>query len=233
MMQANTDENLKVLIVDDDEQIRRWICRLLDQVGIPYAEFSTAEEFLENFDPNARGCVLLDMRMPGMGGRVLHENLMDMGAEIPVLFMTGFGEVSVAVEALQKGAVEFIEKPMRAQDLLDRVQKALLLDTEQHAKRHQQQEHDRILDRLTPREHEVVELILKGFTNKQIAFKLSVSPQAIDARKNKAMRKLGLNSVAELVAFVMHTRDKSRGSGKTWATTKTRREEPPDPERRS
>ena len=232
-MQSSADDKSTVFIVDDDDQVRRWVGRLLDEVDLPHAEFSTAEEFLEVFDPSARGCVLLDMRMPGMGGRVLHENLTDMGAEIPVLFMTGFGEVSVAVEALQKGAVEFIEKPMRAQDLLDRVQKALQLDAEQHEQRHQQEEHDRILDRLTPREHEVVELILKGFTNKQIAFELSVSPQAIDARKNNAMRKLGLDSVAELVAFVMRTRGKPKGTAKIWAASTKRRKEPPDRARRS
>ena len=195
-----------VFIIDDDAGVRRWIARLLDTVGIAHEQFERAEEFLESFDPGAPGCVLLDVRMPGMGGRALQERLLELGAEIPILFMTGFGEVSMAVDSLQKGAVEFLEKPIKGQDLLDRVQKAVDKDAAQRQRRRSQDGNVRVLDRLTPREHQVVELILQGHNNKRIAHKLSVSSQAIDARKANLMRKLGVTSVAELVAFVMSCR---------------------------
>lgn len=195
-----------VFIVDDDTAVRKWVTRLLDTVGIAHAQFEKAEEFLERFDSDAPGCVLLDVRMPGMGGRVLQEKLAELGAEIPILFMTGFGEVSMAVDVLQKGAVEFLEKPIKGQDLLDRVQKALERDATQRSRKSTREENVRVLDRLTPRERQVVELIMEGHSNKMIAYKLSVSSQAIDARKINAMRKLGVSSVAELVAFVVTCR---------------------------
>jgi FixJ family two-component response regulator len=157
--------------------------------------------------PDSPGCLLLDVRMPGMGGRVLQDELTARGIEIPILFMTGFGEVSMAVEALQKGAVDFLEKPLSAQRLLDRVQVALKADSERRGSRACGERHAQALALLTPRERQVVDLILDGLSNKQIAFKLSVSSQAIDARRLNAMKKLGVDSIAELVAFVL------RGTG--------------------
>ena len=201
-----------VFVIDDDPRVRRWIIRLLDTVGIAHAEFEKAEGFLEHFDPDAPGCILLDVRMPGMGGRVLHEKLVEMGVEIPILFMTGFGEVSIAVDVLQKGAVEFLEKPIKGQDLLDRVQKSLDLDAKQRTRKRSREEKFRVLERLTPRERQVVDLILEGHSSKRIAYKLSVSSQAIDARRANAMRKLGVTSMAELVAFVLSHRSDSESS---------------------
>ncbi len=201
-----------VFVIDDDPRVRRWIIRLLDTVGIAHAEFEKAEEFLEHFAPDAPGCILLDVRMPGMGGRVLHEKLVEMGVEIPILFMTGFGEVSIAVDVLQKGAVEFLEKPIKGQDLLDRVQKSLDLDAKQRTRKRSREEKVRVLERLTPRERQVVDLILEGHSSKRIAYKLSVSSQAIDARRANAMRKLGVTSMAELVTFVLSQRGDSESS---------------------
>ncbi|MDP6990505.1 MAG: response regulator [Planctomycetota bacterium] len=198
-----------VYIVDDDERIRRFIGRLLDEVGVAHAEFENAECFLEQFDPDAPGCLLLDVRMPGMGGRVLQDELTARGVDIPILFMTGFGDVSMAVEALQKGALDFLEKPLSPQRLLDRVQVALKADADRRRDRARSADNARALALLTPRERQVVDLILDGLSNKQIAFELSVSSQAIDARRLNAMKKLGVDSVAELVAFVL----RSDGSG--------------------
>ncbi len=195
-----------VFIVDDDDRIRRLIERLLDEVGIAHAGFENAEHFLEEFVPDSPGCLLLDVRMPGMGGRVLQDELAARGIEIPILFMTGFGEVSMAVEALQKGAMDFLEKPLSPQRLLDRVQVALKADASRRVSQARREKREMVLARLTPRELQVVDLLLAGHSNKQIAYKLSVSSQAIDARRLNAMKKLGVDSVAELVALVLRSR---------------------------
>ncbi|MDE0916610.1 MAG: LuxR C-terminal-related transcriptional regulator, partial [Planctomycetota bacterium] len=126
---------------------------------------------------------------------------------LPILFMTGYGEVSVAVEALHHGAVDFLEKPLSPQQLIDRVQVALKEDDERRSRESVRDEHASIMSQLTERELEVVEMLLKGKTNKQIAYKLSVSSQAIDARRLNAMKKLGVSSVAELVALVLRIRN--------------------------
>ena len=196
-----------VYVVDDDERIRRLIGRLLDDVGIAHQAFPDAESFLEGFVPGSPGCLLLDVRMPGMGGRVLQDTLIERKITLPILFMTGYGEVSVAVEALHHGAVDFLEKPLSPQQLIDRGQVALKEDNERRSRESVREEHASIMSQLTERELEVVEMLLKGKTNKQIAYKLSVSSQAIDARRLNAMKKLGVSSVAELVALVLRIRN--------------------------
>jgi FixJ family two-component response regulator len=196
-----------VYVVDDDERIRRLIGRLLDDVGIAHQAFPDAESFLEEFVPGSPGCLLLDVRMPGMGGRVLQDTLIERNINLPILFMTGYGEVSVAVEALHHGAVDFLEKPLSPQQLIDRVQVALNEDHERRSRDSVREEHASTMSQLTEREMEVVEMLLEGKTNKQIAYKLSVSSQAIDARRLNAMKKLGVASVAELVALVLRIRN--------------------------
>jgi len=196
-----------VYVVDDDERIRRLIGRLLDDVGIAHQAFPDAESFLEEFVPGSPGCLLLDVRMPGMGGRVLQDTLIERNITLPILFMTGYGEVSVAVEALHHGAVDFLEKPLSPQQLIDRVQVALNEDNERRSRESVREEHASTMSQLTEREMEVVEMLLEGKTNKQIAYKLSVSSQAIDARRLNAMKKLGVASVAELVALVLRIRN--------------------------
>ncbi len=195
-----------VYVVDDDERIRRLIGRLLDDVGIAHEAFPDAESFLEEFVPGSPGCLLLDVRMPGMGGRVLQDTLIERKINLPILFMTGYGEVSVAVEALHHGAVDFLEKPLSPQRLLDRVQVALKADASRRVSQARREKREMVLARLTPRELQVVDLLLAGHSNKQIAYKLSVSSQAIDARRLNAMKKLGVDSVAELVALVLRSR---------------------------
>ena len=157
-------------------------------------------------DTDTAGCLLLDVRMPGMGGRLLQDRLKERGIELPILFMTGHGEVSMAVEALHKGAVDFLEKPFSSQVLIERVQLALEQDARHRARSEEFEEGERLLSRLTDRERQVVDLILKGLSNKQIAFELSVTPQAIDARRLNAMKKLQVTSIAELVTVVLRYR---------------------------
>ena len=203
------NQDPKVFIVDDDDAVRRYIGRLLDQVGIEHEGYPSAEEFLETMDPGSPGCLLLDVRMPGMGGRALQDRLTEKGISLPILFMTGHGEVSMAVEALHKGAVDFLQKPFNDQALLDRVQSAIRQDAQEREATEKREAGERRLSQLTPRELEVVDLVMEGLSNKQIAFKLSVSPQAIDARRSNAMKKLGVSSIAELITVVLKSRGES------------------------
>lgn len=196
----------KVFIVDDDEAVRRYLGRLLDTVGLAHEGFASAEDFLEGVDPSSPGCLLLDVRMPGMGGRVLQDRLTERGVEIPILFMTGHGEISMAVEAMHKGAVDFLQKPFDDQSLIDRVQVALERDVQNRSRAKKREDGKRQLAKLTERETQVVDLVLQGLSNKQIAFKLSVSPQAIDARRSNAMKKLRVDSIAQLITVVLRYR---------------------------
>jgi len=198
-----------VFIVDDDESIRRYLGRLLDQVGLAHQEYASAEEFLSSVTTDTSGCLLLDVRMPGMGGRLLQDRLKERGIVIPILFMTGHGEVSMAVEAMHKGAVDFLEKPFNSQVLIERVQLALEQDARRRALSDEREEGERLLARLTDRENQVVDLILKGLSNKQIAYELSVTPQAIDARRVNVMKKLQVTSIAELVTVVLRYRSEA------------------------
>ena len=195
-----------MFIVDDDDAVRRYLGRLLDQVGIAHDSYASAEEFLESMDPQSPGCLLLDVRMPGMGGRVLQDRLSERGIDLPILFMTGHGEISMAVEAMHKGAVDFLQKPFHDQALIDRVQVALKRDADHRLKAREREAGERLLSQLTEREVQVVDLVMRGMSNKQIAFELSVSPQAIDARRSNAMKKLGVSSIAELITVVLRLR---------------------------
>lgn len=196
----------KVFIVDDDEAVRRYLGRLLDTVGLAHEGYACAEDFLDGVDTSSPGCLLLDVRMPGMGGRVLQDRLTERGVEIPILFMTGHGEISMAVEAMHKGAIDFLQKPFDDQSLIDRVQVALERDAQNRSQAKKREDGQRQLAKLTERETQIVDLVLQGLSNKQIAFKLSVSPQAIDARRSNAMKKLGVDSIAQLITVVLRYR---------------------------
>lgn len=192
-----------VFIVDDDPAILKSTARLLEEVAQPSATFQSANEFLESYDPAQAGCLVLDVRMPGMSGTELHKKLLADGVTIPIIIVTGHGDVPMAVEALQRGAIGFIEKPIRPQVLIDHIQRALARDYES---RRSEAERDVIAARvalLTPREREVVDLAVAGMTNKRIAARLGVSSQAIDAHRAKAMTKMGADSVPELVKFML------------------------------
>jgi FixJ family two-component response regulator len=188
-----------VFVVDDDEDIRRSLRRLLQQVDLRVEEFSNASDFLDAHDPARPGCLLLDVRMPEMSGPELQERMLERNDPLPIIFITAHGDVPMAVECMKRGAVEFIEKPFRAQRVLDAIQRALRLDGDDRASRLEVDEAKRRLSLLTPRQREVVELAVTGLTNGDIARKLGVSSQAIDAHRSKAMQKLGLTNLADLV----------------------------------
>ncbi len=192
-----------VMVVDDDSGVRNAMRALLKSVGLESALYASAQEFLVAWQPAQPGCLVLDIRMPGMSGLELQEQLNLRGAIIPVIFMTGHGDVPMAVEAMQHGAFDFLQKPFRDQDLLDRIQKAIAKDA---TLRTSLGEHDRIrahLETLTAREREVLDLMTQGKQNKAIAQDLGVSPRTIEIHRARVMEKMSAQSVAELVRMML------------------------------
>jgi len=192
-----------VYIVDDDNGVRSSIRVLMKSVGLPSATFASAQEFLTGYHPSHGGCVILDIRMPGMSGLELQEQLNERGAVIPVIFITGHGDVPMAVDAMRHGAFDFLQKPFRDQDLVDRVQQAMARDRET---REGLKEHGRIRARiasLTPREREVLDLLTLGKANKMMAQDLGLSQRTVEIHRAHVMEKMGAKSVAQLVRMVL------------------------------
>jgi two-component system, LuxR family, response regulator FixJ len=196
-------KNPLVMVVDDDSGIRNAMRALLKSVGLESMQYASAQDFLGAYQPSQPGCLVLDIRMPGMSGLELQQQLNLRGAVIPVIFMTGHGDIPMAVEAMQHGAFDFLQKPFRDQDLLDRIQRAIVKDGEL---RQSLGEHARIkthLESLTPREREVLDLMTQGKQNKVIAQDLGVSPRTIEIHRARVMEKMNAQSVAELVRMML------------------------------
>jgi RNA polymerase sigma factor (sigma-70 family) len=197
-----------VNIVDDDAGVRTSIGMLLKSVGIPSSIYASAREFLDAHDASRPGCLVLDIRMPGMSGLDLQQELNARGVSLPLIFITGHGDVPMAVEAMRSGAFDFLQKPFRDQELIDRVQRALERDAEnRRAAEERRQIRDR-LETLTPREREVLELMAQGKPNKVMAGDLGLSQRTVEIHRAHVMEKMGADSVAQLVSMVL-----SSGSG--------------------
>jgi FixJ family two-component response regulator len=196
-----------VFIVDDDEAVRDSLSLLFRSVDLPVSTFSSASEFLDNYDPVAPGCLILDVRLPGMSGLELQQQLLADGADVPIVFITGHGDVPMAVRAMREGAVDFLQKPFSDQDLLDRVQQAL---AEQAERRRRDASHAEIaerIERLTPREHEVMGLVVEGLANKVIANRLGMSQRTVEVHRANVMHKMEAESLAQLVHFVVEVEE--------------------------
>ena len=200
--QAPTPEQI-IYLVDDDEALRDSLAWLLESQGFKVAAFASAEDFLKAWRPEFNGCLLLDVRMPGMSGLELHERLRAQYSTLPIIFITGHGDVPMAVAALKKGAVDFIEKPFNDTELLRLVSQCLVSEQEHRARRRQDAEVSRRLDQLTQREREVLDLIIAGKLNKQIADVLGISIKTVEVHRARVMEKMGANSLAELVQHVV------------------------------
>jgi FixJ family two-component response regulator len=188
-----------VFIVDDDAAVRDSIQELVESVGLQAEGFDSALAFLDAFRTQSPGCLVLDVRMAEMSGLVLQKRLNELEARIPVIVLTGHGDVPMAVQAMRNGAMDFIQKPYREQALLDSINAALALDA---ATRHSSGAADDIEQRLvdlTGREREVLGQILAGLTSKEIARELNVSPRTVEAHRKNLLRKLGAGSVKELM----------------------------------
>jgi FixJ family two-component response regulator len=198
---SRRDEPL-VYVIDDDDAIRDSLDMLLESMGLARRVFASAFEFLEAYDPEQHACLVADIRMPGMSGLDLQEKLNEMRAGIPIVFITGHGDVPMAVNAMKAGATDFIQKPFRDQDLLDRINKGLALDREGRERRAQEQKIRQLLELLTPRETEVMQRVVRGQANKVIAMDLGVSQRTVELHRARVMRKLKMRSLADLVSAV-------------------------------
>ncbi len=192
-----------VFVVDDDFGVRSSIRVLMKSIGLPATPYASAKEFLAAYDAAQPGCLVLDIRMPGMSGLELQEELNSRGAVLPVIFVSGHADIPMAVEAMRHGAFDFLQKPFRDQDLIDRVQQALARDRET---REALKEHESIRARLatlTPREQDVLELLTAGKANKGMAQDLGLSQRTVEVHRAHVMEKMGAKSVAQLVRMVM------------------------------
>lgn len=188
-----------VFVVDDDEAMRDSISCLLESVHLHNRTFGNAKDFLDFCNPRQSGCILLDIRMPGMSGIELLEHLKARGIKMPVIIISGHGDVPLAVRALKLGAFEFLQKPFNAQDMLDHVHAALRLIQQNNLENRKQECLRSNFDSLTGREKEVMELMVAGNSSKAIGMKLGISPRTVDIHRSKIMKKLNIHSVAELV----------------------------------
>jgi FixJ family two-component response regulator len=196
-----------VYIVDDDASVRAALGALLGSVGFASVGYASAEEFLGAVDPGTRGCLLLDVRMPGMSGLDLQGVLAARGIRMPVIVITGHGDVPMAVRAMRSGAVDFIEKPFNDQQLLDRVAECLSLDAEAERAQREHAAAAEALERLTARERQVVELVVEGRPSKVIAATLGISEKTVDVHRSNIMRKTHTRSAAELVRLWLRGSD--------------------------
>ncbi len=192
-----------VFVVDDDQAMRSSLKWLIESVGLKVEVYATAGEFMLNYYPGRSGCLLLDVRMPGMSGLELQEHLVRRQIHIPVIIITGHGDVPMAVRAMKAGAVDFIEKPFNDELLLESIRKALAADEKQRGLQSQRASIASRLAHLTPREHEVMEMVTEGRSNKEIALDLSVSAKTVEAHRARVMEKMEAASLAELVRMVI------------------------------
>lgn len=195
-----------VYVVDDDEAVRESLGLLLESVGQVSSGFASATDFLAAYDNDMAGCIVLDIRMPGMNGMELQKRLNEVNSILPIIFVTGHGDVPMAVEAMQHGAVDFIQKPYREQDLLDKINQALGLDQQQRADLVEKQGIVQRIETLTPREKEVMDMMIEGNANKVIAIDLGISQRTVEIHRSRVMEKMNTHSLAHLVRMVLATK---------------------------
>ena len=196
-----------VYIIDDDEAVRDSIKELVESVNLNAEIFKSAISFLDSFTTDKAGCLVLDIRMARMSGLVLQERLNEMDAMLPVIFITGHGGVDMAVDALKAGAVDFIQKPYHDQNLLDSINDALELDNKNRKVSQHHETIEKSIEQLTNREHQVMDLLLQGDTNKIIGKKLDISPRTVEAHRQHILQKCKVNSITQLMYLLNQSAD--------------------------
>ena len=204
MMRASvTNQRPTIFVVDDDSAVRDALKLLLRSVGQSVETYGAGSEFLEAYSEDRPGCLVLDIRMPGMSGLELQQKLNEKHSILPIIFITGHGDVPMAVEAMQAGAVEVIQKPFRDPDRLDPINQALEKDTSNRAALGERNDIRRRLETLTPREREVLDLVVHGKANKVIAGDLKLSQRTVEIHRARVMEKMQASSLAHLVRMVL------------------------------
>ena len=191
-----------VFVIDDDEAVRHFLRGLIASVDLRVQAYASAQEFLDAYQRNSPGCLVLDIRMPGMSGLELQQELNAQGIDLPVIVLTGHGNVQVVVHAMKAGAVDFIEKPFNNELLLDRVQKAVAKSVDTYEDRVRRDEILNRQKRLTPRERQVLDLVVAGESNKHIARRLHISDKTVEIHRANVMEKMQAKSLADLVKMV-------------------------------
>jgi FixJ family two-component response regulator len=192
-----------IYLVEDDDALRDSLCWLIESAGYRAAAFANAEAFLAAYEPGAAACLVLDVRMPGMSGLQLQETLLRLRQNIPTVFVTGHGDVPMAVNAIKRGALDFIEKPFRDQELLSVIESAVQIERRITDAKTRYRLIAPRLATLTAREREVMRHVVEGKPNKCIAKDLAISIKTVEAHRSKMMEKLGVNSIAELVRIAV------------------------------
>jgi RNA polymerase sigma factor (sigma-70 family) len=210
-MQRVTEATPTVVVIDDDDAVRGSLKLLLKSINIPVTVYASAQEFLPSYVLDQPGCLIVDVRMPGLNGLELQQKLNLRGAMIPVIFISGHGDISMAVEAMQHGAFDFLPKPFSDQDLLDRVQRALQKDADNRRQVARSDHIRECLELLTPREREVLALIVIGKPNKVMASDLGVSQRTVEIHRARVMEKMQSGSVAQLVRMTLAIEDAAKG----------------------
>jgi FixJ family two-component response regulator len=199
-MQISTNSAVPIVyIVDDDQSIRDALSDLFLSLGTDAAAFESSSSFLSHFNLQRPGCILLDIRMPGLSGLALQAHLDDLGSRMPIIIMTGYGDVSMSVKAMKAGAVDFLEKPFKDQDLIEAVSAALAKDARVRKGQSMAAAVATLARSLTRREREVMDCVVSGLMNKQIAHKLGISEITVKLHRGNAMHKMQANTVADLV----------------------------------
>ncbi len=202
------DSQQTVFVVEDDEAVRDSLELLLKSEGKPVKTYETANAFLSDYSEDMAGCIVLDIRMPGMDGMELQKKLNAKHSILPIIFVTGHGDVPMAVDAMKEGAVDFIQKPYREEALLEKIDAAIEQDAEQRKTLGEKQEILRKVKTLTPREHEIMDRMIEGQANKVIAIELEISQRTVEIHRSRVMHKMGTHSLAHLVRMILSVKDR-------------------------